>query len=550
MSDHTAVRSTIYVAGAVILAANHNNNENAIFTAYNGSMHATTGHTHTGTTGDAPKLNSTGLDMTANYTWTGTHVFGKTNLSIKDDSGSYTTTFVIPALSANYLILHPAQADLSSTSDYLVFANATQTITAKTFTNPTINAATISGTFAGAATFSGALSFTNDISIATTKGVYFGTGNDTGLLELTANELRVVANSVAIVDFVSGGLALQASQDIRIVSGRRIYLDGSFSGNTYITEGASDQIYLIAGGENCTITTTGVLLSENQDLRLDSTKKVRFDGSLAGDTYILQSSANVLDFHAGSTTAPSLRLNAGNNVAVLNGMHLSVQALSQIFLDSDSSGTVGDTSIRQSSANVMTFKTGGVDRFTIDNGGDILLRATNTYMYWDGFSNTQMSVRGTATGALQLRGYNGSSTYLLTVGGTGSSGASIVGDFYPGTNNTYKIGISGARWTEVFATNGTINTSDEREKTEIITSDLGLDFINSLAPVSFRWREGDKKKHYGLIAQQVKKVLEGKEFGGLYEGESMGLAYTDLIGPIIKAIQELHAMNEKIAKSH
>lgn len=56
MTDFTAVRPHIYVSGAVILAANHNENENGIYNPFNASINGTTGHTHSGATGDGPVL--------------------------------------------------------------------------------------------------------------------------------------------------------------------------------------------------------------------------------------------------------------------------------------------------------------------------------------------------------------------------------------------------------------------------------------------------------------------------------------------------------------
>lgn len=207
--------------------------------------------------------------------------------------------------------------------------SATQTLTNKTLTSPTINAGALSGTFSGSPTFSGNLtfsgtltfsgaitfsntvSFSENVNIATTKGLYFGAGNDTGLLESTVNQLRAVAGGVPIADFVSGGLLMAPSQDLRIDSLRRIYLDGSLAGDTYISEGATNQIYLLAGGVNCTFTATGVLLGATQDLRIDSGKKIRLDGSLAGDTSIRESSANTIMFEAGGTSGISMTQGAG-----------------------------------------------------------------------------------------------------------------------------------------------------------------------------------------------------------------------------------------------
>lgn len=65
--------------------------------------------------------------------------------------------------------------------------------------------------------------------------------------------------------------------------------------------------------------------------------------------------------------------------------------------------------------------------------------------------------------------------------------AGVVG---PAADNTYSLGQSGARWSVLWAAAGTINTSDERTKTDIVGSPLGLDFINTLNPVAYRFKVG------------------------------------------------------------
>ena len=118
------------------------------------------------------------------------------------------------------------------------------------------------------------------------------------------------------------------------------------------------------------------------------------------------------------------------------------------------------------------------------------------------------------------------------------------------TDGTMGIGSSSHRFGTIFAATGSINTSDKNEKNTIIESDLGLDFINKLKPISFKWNNTnlDSKTHYGLVAQDIEEILssEGKtnqDFAALdipTEG-SMGLNYTEFISPLIKAIQELSA---------
>jgi hypothetical protein len=140
--------------------------------------------------------------------------------------------------------------------------------------------------------------------------------------------------------------------------------------------------------------------------------------------------------------------------------------------------------------------------------------------------------------------------------------------FLPLADNAYAIGSTGSRWTAVWAVNGSIQTSDEREKKDIINSDLGLDFVNKLRPVSFKWKVGQnvitsetitdeegnettkqivtpregKRTHYGLIAQEVEALLDGKDFGGFISDEETGLKglrYDQFVPLLIKSIQEL-----------
>lgn len=115
----------------------------------------------------------------------------------------------------------------------------------------------------------------------------------------------------------------------------------------------------------------------------------------------------------------------------------------------------------------------------------------------------------------------------------------------PSTDTGQKLGRSGMRWLEVWASNGAIQTSDEREKDNIKPSELGLDFISALEPISWTWREGDDQRtHHGLGAQSVERVADalGVDFGGIIhdaETDRYHLSYSEFIAPLIAATQEL-----------
>ena len=167
--------------------------------------------------------------------------------------------------------------------------------------------------------------------------------------------------------------------------------------------------------------------------------------------------------------------------------------------------------------------------------------------------------------------------------------------------------------TTTFAYGAVQDRSDARDKTDIRDTLLGLDFVNSLRPVDFRWdyrddyfnkeeyqedevrtrkienaaytvdgdepefieeeytetvtkerlvpvtKDGSRSRdrfHHGLIAQEVKAAADaqGIDFAG-YQDHSvnggldvLSIGYTEMIAPLIKAVQELSAENAELKK--
>lgn len=90
--------------------------------------------------------------------------------------------------------------------------------------------------------------------------------------------------------------------------------------------------------------------------------------------------------------------------------------------------------------------------------------------------------------------------------------------------------------------------SDKRDKKDIKETEFGLNFINELKPVDFKYKNSNSDRfHHGLIAQDVEKLKDkGYDFGGLSNSKYNGgedvysIGYTQLISPLIKSVQELN----------
>ena len=94
---------------------------------------------------------------------------------------------------------------------------------------------------------------------------------------------------------------------------------------------------------------------------------------------------------------------------------------------------------------------------------------------------------------------------------------SEINTFRPTHDNVVKCGNATYRWSEVFAGNGTINTSDEREKQQIAAIDEAV--LRAWANVNFvqyKWNDAVELKgdgaswHFGLIALQVNEAFEAE----------------------------------------
>jgi hypothetical protein len=124
----------------------------------------------------------------------------------------------------------------------------------------------------------------------------------------------------------------------------------------------------------------------------------------------------------------------------------------------------------------------------------------------------------------------------------------VYSNVVPAGDNYISLGALGARWSAVYAANGTIQTSDRRQKTNISNLDLGLDEVLQLQPVRYNWKgDSTATQKVGLIAQDVRKIVPEVVVGDERK-EALGMNYAELVPVLINAIKEEHQQVNELKK--
>ena len=145
-------------------------------------------------------------------------------------------------------------------------------------------------------------------------------------------------------------------------------------------------------------------------------------------------------------------------------------------------------------------------------------------------------------------------TVTVSLAGTGTSDLKISmlnGKFYPADDNSYDLGGISNRWDDVYATNGTIQTSGLQFKKNVVKLERALDKITSLSGYNYNWRdEFDSGKEIkkgkliaGLVAQEVSLIIpEAVVYDD--DGVEVGMRYNYIIPYLVESIKELNDENK------
>jgi hypothetical protein len=193
---------------------------------------------------------------------------------------------------------------------------------------------------------------------------------------------------------------------------------------------------------------------------------------------------------------------------------------------SSPTASVGYTAIHvnNDSSGGQLHLTGGGSGTATSNGS--LFTHIGPELYINNQENGQMLFFN--NGAERMRITSGGEVYIA---GTTDQGA-------------YNLQVNG---TGVWGAGAYVNGSDSRIKEDIEPILSGLNVVNKLNPVTYKYKENwtkDRSTQTGFIAQELLVALEGQNYvDGIVQqgGEYMSVAYQNIIPILTKAIQELNA---------
>jgi hypothetical protein len=298
------------------------------------------------------------------------------------------------------------------------------------------------------------------------------------------------------------------------------------------------------------------------------------------------------------TFGERLRISSDGSVGIGTGspssvLHLSTSNDPKITLTDTGFGASADITgsngnLRLNSQTATIFDIADSEVMRIDASGNVLVGTTTTTAGNEGmvyFNGSSLRVTRDSDEPLNLDRLSTDGAIAVfkkdgaTVGSIGTSSSSLYigkssgaglmfqgGNMIPVTDgsaadDTYDLGASAVRFDDVYATNGTIQTSDRNEKQdieELFDAEQRVAVAAKGLLRKFRWKSSvaengdDARTHFGIIAQDLQAAFEAEGLdAGDYamfinstwtdeetgeERSRMGVRYSELLAFIIAAI--------------
>ena len=392
---------------------------------------------------------------------------------------------------------------------------------------------------------------------STTVASQFFADTNAGIMKLRNTSNNGFVNLFTL----AGGVDVDGDSNFRAdvtfsgaTTGRDVVFDTSdnalrFADNAKAKFGTGDDLHVFFDGSNSIIrepsSVAGQLLIDGfngTDIRQGSTGDLIVRAVGSGSVELYHDNSKKLETISGG-------------ISVTGGINTS---LASTFATSAFTGDISlgdDVKAKFGTDNDFIIKHDGSSASIDNDTGQLIIESTSdtTMNIQSVFrvntkGGSENAITAITDGAVELY-HDNSKKFETQSGGCKITGSlTCTGSYFPAVDNTINLGNASFRFNTVFATNGSINTSDRNEKNTIVECDLGLSFINKLKPVSYKWNKDDGKTHYGLIAQDIEETILslGKtisDFGAISKEKDspMGLSYPQLLSPLIKAVQELSA---------
>jgi hypothetical protein len=478
---------------------------------------------------------------------------------------------------------------VASTATTLIDSAHIVDLTASKITAGTIGAHTI--TMAGA---------TSIIKSSTFNGVDVGGGSyanaTTGWLINGSGRAyfydATIAGSIDIGGFDSGSFHVNADGDLWSGSGTlvnapfKVLKEGDVTANTITTKSLTLTGDTVMSSNSKIFLGNGEYSNTNTPFYVDDTSQFSLGNKLTWDGSTLTITGNV-------------NITGGNTLTLINDVQSDADAAYSAALSASALVLTAQNTADAAYATANTRITAGEIQVSLDNGttiisGDYITTGTiNASLITAGTLSGDRISGGTLTGSVSITsfgtlqaglssgdvgycifGQSGNPSRVNGLGFVNPSSSGWTNNFYPYGDGGGNLGINGVyRWNNLFYLGSLQDQSDIRTKNTIEPITSGLALINKLNPVTYYknvshgsgkvksvGENGEaytleeptagKRKHFGLIAQEVKQAMEESGFNtNEYSGWALsdpldpnseqGLMYMEFIGILIKAVQEL-----------
>ena len=598
MAGYTRQASSNIVTGGVIDAADFNAEYNAIENAFN----ASTGHDHSGTTGNGPPIQNLGpaqdfvvTSSVVRPKTTNTYDFGTSLIQWKD--GFFDGTLRTDVLTVDETSTFTG--NVTTVADVAIGGNLTVT------GNATINGNLTFGDSAADSVSFGADILTNLIPDGTTQDLGSSTKQWRDLyIDGTANIDSLVADTADINGGNIDGTVIGANSSAAI-TGTTITASTNFAGDltgdvtgdvsgnagtattletarTIAVSGAVTGSASFNGGSNITIATTATS-DPTLTLSGDVTGSATFTNlgnatlttSLAADSVgsseIASGAVDTAELAADAVTTAKIAAGAVDTTELADDAITSAKiATNAVNAAAIAAGAVGGSEIASGAvgAGELNVTGNGTSGQLLASDGD----GTFSWVTATTTNNATITISagtGLTTGGAFTTNQGTNETITLNL--TGDQRLAAATDVYVGNSHEHIHFNDGSQHIE-FMTGGaeemrlendgdlhvdgnitaySTTVSDQRLKHDIQKIDSALDKVSQLSGYTFSYNK-DGKRSAGVIAQEVEKVLpsavENKSlvFHGQEGIEYKTVQYDQLHGLLIEAIKELKTQVEEL----